>query len=264
MVWRPLQPNHAIERARIIVRYNSVLPEKFLRKLSVDGESERLSLGFNNTNSREGHQIAFGPGVQNTIPSEQQYFGWDWQKLSTNNSPLEILVQEDRSLIYESLEYSRWGEFSERFGKVSNPFLEAASEVVDVASVSLEYVDRFVFEGAPEKADPTLALKNLENVVEGEALTGRKLWHFHRGWFERLDDENVLVNQNIDAQDGTVPEGNSVRSLQIFTKTELRLVPGSFSLVWLQNSLQSLHKRSKEVFAQNLTDDLIEKIGIHK
>lgn len=262
MVWKPLQPDHAIERVRIIVSFGSDLPAKFLRKLAADNEEHRVALGFTSKNLRQGQQITLGASGMNLDSQPSELFGWDWQKLSPANSPLEVIVAENQALVYETLEYSRWKDFSKRFEVTALPILDSIVNVVDLKAVSLEYFDRFLFEGEPQKAAPGEVLRNINEHLPPEASSGSELWHFHRGWFEYMENEKILVNQNIDAQNGNSIDGGAMRSLQIFTKTELRINEASFDYNVLSTHLNSMHNRSKELFKSILTDDIQSKVGL--
>lgn len=262
MSWKPIQHHHAIERVRISAKIGSDLPVKFLRKLAADGEDHRLSLGFTSKNLREGHQILVGPMGAGVGNNQSQLFGWDWQKLSPANSPIETFVVENNFFVYETIEYSRWSNFIERYEKVALPSINAINSVADIKSVSLEYVDRFVFYGDRKMAKPSLFLNGIDDQLHEEAKSGAELWHLHRGWYEHINGEKILVNQNVDAQDGNISDGKLARSIQVFNKTELMINQEIFDYKLIKNHLESMHSRSKEVFGSILSDEMRETIGL--
>ncbi len=262
MAWRPLQPLHAIERVRLIASFKSILPTKFVRKLAADGEGRRVELGFTSKNIREGKQISFGPMAVNLGGPPDELFGWDWQRVSAANSPVETLVLENQALVYEMSQYTRWQEFMERFGLVGLPTLSEALDVTDLASLSLEYIDRFVFDGDPTKARPDALLINVSSNLHADAACGKELWHFHKGWFEVADGLRLLINQNIDAQDGQGADGIPLRSLQVFTKTELRPGEAGFDFDAIRPHLDVMHKRSVELFAEILIPQMRPRVGL--
>jgi len=262
LVWKPLQPNHAIERVRIVVQFGNELPAKFLRKLAADAEELRLKLGFTSKNLREGRQIIFGPVGVNVEEQPFELIGWDWQKLSPANFPIETLVLENRSLIFETAEYARWTNFIEKFEETALPSLSAITEVVDVSSFSLEYVDRFIYTGDPNSAAASEILEKIVDQIPTEAAQGKELWHLHRGWFEGINDQKMLVNQNLDMQDGQSVANEVIRSLQIFTKTELRFAQPAFDYNVFKPYLDVMHNRSKELFGTLLKEETKKKIGL--
>jgi len=262
LAWRPLQPNHAIERVRIVVRFQGELTSKFIRKLAADGEELRVTLGFTSKNLREGHKIDVSPAGVSLGNRGAELLGWDWQKLSPANSPLETFLVEKQHLVYETAEYTRWGNFISRFEEVALPTLEALIAVVDVAAVSLEYVDRFFFDGAPTEASPSGVLTGFLGVLPDNAENGQDLWHLHRGWFEAIAGEQLLINQNFDAQDGALISGEPVRSLQMLTKTELRPASSEFDYSTLRPHLDSMHDRSNALFRNVLTEEMQGRVGL--
>lgn len=262
MTWQPFQPDHAIERVRIIVRLSSPLPVKFVRKLAADGEERRIALGFTSKNLREGHQIKVGPGAVNVDQRPSELLGWDWQKASPSNTPLETLVVERQLLVYENAEYSAWENFISRFEQVAIETLSQIVDLIDISAVSLEYVDRFIFHGDAVMAAPTGVLQDIAEHLPENAANGKDLWHYHRGWFEDLGGTKILVNQNIDAQDGHTNDGKTVRSVQIFTKTELRVEQSEFDFSRLRDHLDDMHVRSNNLFRATLTEEMRTKVGL--
>lgn len=260
--WKPFQPDHAIERVRIVVQFGGQLPTKFLRKLAADGEELRIELGYASKNLREGQQITLGPAGMNLGAQPSQLFGWDWRKLSPANSTLDVLVVEDRTLVFETVEYTRWRNFIEKFELVTLNTLNSITNVVDLKSFSLEYIDRFLFEGTAIEASPVEILRNIRDQIHENALSGQELWHLHKGWFEQLNNQKLLINQNIDAQNAQVESNETIRSIQILTKTELMFDQPPFNYLEFKPHLENMHNRSKELFALLLTNDMQEKVGL--
>ncbi|MDD9731670.1 TIGR04255 family protein [Mameliella sp. AT18] len=260
--WRPLQPNHAIERVRIIVALGTPLPSKFLRSVAADNDERRLALGFTSKNLRRGQQIHFQPSGVSFGGSPSELWGWDWQRLTAGNRPVETLVVENEAIVYETAEYIRWTSFLRRFEEVAGPILDKILTVVDAATMSLEYGDRFVFEGRPIDARPDFLLANISALLPENAASGGSLWHVHRGWFEELEGHKVLINQNLDAQDSKSPDRGTIRSVQVLTKTELRSRGEQLEYEVLKEKLASMHERSKEIFKSVLSEGMQAQVGI--
>lgn len=263
MAWRPVHPRHAIERARIIVMFKGQLPAKFLRKLASDSETRRLELGFNSMNWREGHSFQIGGPAVSVNSGSAQLFGWDWQNLSAGNVPVETLVLENQSLIYETVDYTRWSEFSKRFEDVALPILQEVLGLVDIANLVLEYVDRFVFDGPVSEARAEGVLSEAFVSLPEAARTGPAAWHSHLGWFDEIDGHSMLVNQNVDVQDGSFQkDGPVVRSLQIYTKTDLRPTDCENGYEGLRSAMNKMHVNSKSLVYNILTPDMRQRIGM--
>lgn len=263
MVWKPVHPRHAIERARIVVVFKGQLPTKFLRKLASESEARRLELGFSSMNWREGHSFQLGGPAVAVNSGPAQLFGWDWQNLSAGKTPIETLVLEDKSLIYETVDYTRWAEFSARFEEVVLPILEEILGLVDISNLVLEYVDRFVFHGAATDARANGVLNDAFVGLPDAARTGPAAWHSHFGWFEEIEGHSLLINQNIDAQDGGFQiDGPVVRSLQVYTKTDLRPSEYENGYEGLRTSMNAMHVRSKQLVYDVLTPEMRHRIGM--
>lgn len=262
MAWRSLHPNHAIERVRLIFRFVDPLPNKLVRRLGAEVEDHREKLGFQSKNSHRGRQFNIGLEGVSVEPSSEELSRWDIRRTSVADTVIETLAVESGSVTYEAADYSGWQTFTERFEVVAMPSLRGAMEAVDLGIVILEYVDRFIFDGESTDAAPTEIFDGIENLIHADALNGTKLWHLHRGWFENIDDIELLINQNIDAQDAEIPQKEKIRSLQIYTKTELRQIPQGVDFSDVKQHLDTMHSRSKEVFASLLTVEMRAAIGI--
>ena len=243
--------------------FKGQLPAKFLRKLASDSEERRLGLGFSSLSWRKGHSLQIvGPAVSaNSGPA--QLFGWDWQNLSAGNVSLETFVLENQSLIYETVAYTRWTEFVARFEDVALPILEEVLGLVDIANLVLEHVDRFIFDGPATEARAEGVLNEAFVSLPEAARTGPTAWHSHLGWFEEIEGHSMLINLNVDAQDGRFKnDAPAVRSLQIYTKTDLRPKEYENGYEGLRSAMSAMHVKSKTLVYDILTPDMRQRIGM--
>ncbi len=263
MTWRSLHPNHAIERTRLIFGFKDRLPNKMMRRLSHEVDGYREGLGFSTKNLQSGQQITIGPAGVASAGHTEEIARWDMRRVSATNSAIETLVVEKNgALIYESMDYGRWSGFLERFSEVALPSLQIAMTSVDINTVALEYVDRFVFDGEPNEANPTNILVGIENMLHEDALSGAKLWHLHRGWFENVQGIELLINLNFDAQEAVLSEDKKVRSLQIYTKSEQREIPPEVDFGIIMQHLEIMHDRCVGVLADVLNEEICTAIGL--
>lgn len=244
------------------MRLGAPLPAKFLRSVAADNDGRRLALGFTSKNLRQGQQITLGPTGVSVGGSPSQLMGWDWQRLTAGNAPIETLVVEAEAIAYETAEYSGWTSFFNRFKEVAGPVVEKILTVTDAAAMSLEYGDRFIFHGRPSDAAPDFLIDSIWALLPKEVASGSSAWHVHRGWFEDLEGHQILVNQNLDAQDGRLADGNEVRSVQIFTKTELRRSEVPLEYDMLIEKLTAMHSRSNTLFKSVLVNEMQVKVGM--
>lgn len=263
MAWAPVQPKHAIERVRIIIQMTDMFPDKFLRKLSTDFEDKRMSLGFATKMLQEGHEVMFDTAGATQTGEKLQLLSWECKRISAANSIIELIKVEKNSIIFETLEYSSWNNFINRFKEVALPIIKQVSTFYDIRLMSLEYVDRFIYKGNPLNAKPDFLNKKIIQQLGEDAKNGKELWHNYRGWFESLEDTKILINQNIDAHDLKI--GNSddlTRSIQILTKIQLIYEKSDFNIEKQDIELQKMHIRSKEMVISILSEEMSDKIGI--
>ncbi|MEP3776264.1 MAG: TIGR04255 family protein [Shimia thalassica] len=264
MPWKPIHPSHAIERVRIFIRFDDEVPTKFVRKLFRQAEQNLSSTDFHQLRAKEERAIRLGPeGVLPERSDTDPLVGWELLRTNPSNQVLEAITFETNSLSYETADYSGWSSFRDRFVEVSNPVLIEVLDLVNIQAVSLEYVDRFLFEGKADEAAPGGLLADLESFLNDDALSGSVLWHLHRGWYAGRGSDRYLVNQNFDAKEAKTT--NSVeRSVQLYTKIEKRIRQPEVDSNVLLPHLEFMHQQAVSVFASKLTDEAKVSVGLKK
>lgn len=267
MSWKPINPSHAIERVRVILKFGEQIPSKLARQMGdrvadskretrLEGPLPVNGFGFSVEVGADGMPIA-------TAPSRKAQ-GWQFSR-SADNSPIESIACVGEQLIYETLEYRRWEVFARRFAKIAEGASALATQSLDVAAVVLEYYDRFYFSGKREEARPSDLLTGLEGNLREDALSGRTFWHLHKGWFERAGNGDVLVNQNFDGQDVLTPENRALqRSVTMLTSVELRTGFYPIEPEPLMTHLGFMHALSKQRFEGALQPSMLPLVGIVK
>ena len=121
---------------------------------------------------------------------------------SDENNVLERLNIARGEVSFEVLNYTRWVNFYETVQKLIKQITDITIKTVDISKLSLDYWDKFVFDGDPSNANPRLLLKNLEQHLPENIFTDGELWHLTKGWFKPTDNGNdkILVNLNWLAQ----------------------------------------------------------------
>lgn len=264
MTWRPLHSQHAIERVRLIVQFNEQVPSKVARAMSETLATKRHDLRMSGPTPV--HSIGFSmvPSETGILPQAQQMTdGWQFTRNATNQAPLEALVFQGGNLTYETTEYQRWETFKRRVSKIMDEIMRIASQSVDFQAVSIEYLDRFMFEGNAAVAKVSDLLTNADPMIHIDAASGKHLWHVHRGWFEDFRGGKVLINQNFEAQEGLLAGKNApTRSMQILTKAELRADSFDLSVEKYEENLESLHDLTKSYFKAAIVQTHFESLGL--
>lgn len=262
MTWSPVQQQHAIERVRIDIAFTEQLPGRVVESAKRIFEQTRTQVRFSEPSHQEVHQLQIQPGVIHA-PTAQKVVGWQAIRESSSGVIVEAISLNPVAFSYESTDYRSWTTAYKRFHSVAADIIKQFATVVDFRSFALDYVDRFVYQGALTDAAPNGILRDelLACTTEG-ARNGKFLWHVHRGWFEKQDGRLILVNQNVDAQDAKSHTGTDVRSIQIFTRAEFRPDPEQFTVEELEEVSNKLHTLCNRHFSLILTDSAKQMVGL--
>lgn len=263
MHWTPIRPNHAIERTRVLIQFATPISNKVVSTLGKLVEEGRHLSGLGPRVEVLSDDIAVAAGAAGPQFLTQRSVGWQFNRETEPGAVVEALVLGHRSFIYETTEYVRWRLFKERYSSLTDGVINKLASDVDVQSIALEYFDRFVFDGPMIQASPDLLLhKVFSSNLPASARSGNELWHVHRGWFEGVGNGRFLINQNITAEDGKMPDGTDVRSVSIFTKVEHQSNGSEIDLNTILVDIDSMHDVSKRVISEALLDNAKQKVGL--
>lgn len=263
MTWRPLHNTHAIERVKITVQFTTTVPAKVARQMSDAVFQKRHEHRLTGPTPIQMIDVNLTPGETGQVVNRVDG-GWQYTRTSSNGLPLEAIILNQNTLSYETSEYQRWEVFKRRLEKFFDGAVSAASHSMDVETLILEYVDRFIFNGPATSANVADLLNGLEHVIPRQALEGKSLWHFHRGWFEEAQGGNILINQNFDAQDGNVlGRQDAKRSIQILTRADLRRSVYPVDIERMTHHLDILHDITKSHFMSALSKDHHSSVGLN-
>ena len=235
LAWVPIHGGHAIERVRLTVA-------------SPD-------LGFNET-SQVGSQVFdvhLEPGGQ-PRPVSPELNGWMFRRRA-GEAVVEELGIRDGDFGYVSTQYDRWDGMRERLKRILVPAVEVALGVTDAGALKLEYWDSFVFEGTREDARASDLLSVRPAFVPDAAYDGPESWHSHIGWFERMRENRLLINQNVDTVDLLGKDDDVERkALNIYTLTEQRFENWKLEAGNFWETVDFPHARSVRIFAASITE----------
>lgn len=271
-MWAPFAESHSIERIRVVIALKQPLGQKKIRELQGSFEAAREGLGFDPLVETSGAALAFQFGPAGIVPLSDQgkntLAGWQAKRSISPDFVAEALTlnttdgpQGGATLTYESTEYTRWNVFAERLHKVLNPIVQSYMGHGDLATVFLEFYDRFNWTNQGSIGRPSDFLPALSIAMPSAAMDDGELWHMYRGWFEAGLHGKLLINQNFDCQDLQL-NGQNVRTIQILTRAEGRVGFWDLENVPLGAHLDIMHDRTKEVFSNVLSDDMKRQIGI--
>ena len=185
------------------------------------------------------------------------------------NRIAEQLRVELNAVSFRTWQYVSWSLHFARMRELMTSALDLAMSAVTLASVRLEYLDRFRFEGDTELADIGLLLRKGSPRIAPHIFSVKDLWHSHTGAFVMNDGPNKRLQRLIiDALDEpSFPEqdGGAVRWVNITSALEERFAPEQnhekeIDAGVVFELLETMHGQLKDVLAEVITDHFVKRI----
>ncbi len=273
MSWKPIKDEHAIERVRFILGFQEELTQKTFDELVASfkkNHSEDYDLNKHIKAKQLGVKISLSNNMVQNTEQEPENTIHQFQKTapSDENNVLERLNIERGEVSFEVLNYNRWAGFYEIIQKLTKQITDITAktaETINIHQLTLEYWDKFAFEGDTKNADPRLFLKNLEHHLPETVFTNGDMWHLTKGWLQNTGNQNeqILINLNCIAQDAEHKQTKEIhRLVEIHTLTAFRKIYSENSIDTLAEDMQTLHKVSKDAFSDNLLDGTKQMVGL--
>lgn len=263
--WKPFHQGHAIERVRISIQFQGPVPkpmEVIVGKI-FDEQAERL--GFLPKKDTSAYQVVLDQTMAaSASPKVVPNVGWQASRVLHNGNVVEVVGMEPMALTHEIAEYTRWANNLDRYTAVCGDLISKLREGVIPAALTLEYFDRFIFDGPSDQATVKgLLVPQFSALLPDNAAKGSELWHIHRGWFQKLRGSRLLVNQNIEVQDGVSQIGTPVRTLSLYSKVEKAAHSNLIDFSEFVADLGQLHDLSRAVLEKTLVPAAKKAIGLN-
>lgn len=262
MNWTIANGTHAIERVRFEFEFSEALTTKVIANTRgiIDEKISSGLLRFEPSTVRKVQQYIVDPAQPPKAIATPQ--GWEAIRKAAGGNIVEVIALEPQNLIYESADYRSWTKCKQRFETVCSEVLRDVLSVTDLKVLSHDYLDRFIFRGPPEQAVPSdIFSEKIVSALHDSARNGSHLWHVHRGWFQGEDNKLLLINQNIDAQEGQF-NGMRARSVLVYTKCEWRVGQTAAVVDDVRESYDILHSVCNMIFSDCLTEMARNLVGI--
>lgn len=252
-MWKMLHENNAIEAMGVSVRFSEVLNSKLVDRMIREIEKVSSAMGLIDRQPIEGiHVNLAAPNSVSTVRGS----GVLLQRNSLLRNPAgqveQVLTMQvelsANQIVFQTWRYDRWAREREHALRLLSGPLRIAIAAVRMASVRLEYLDRFYFDGDAAGASAASLLKKGSPWISPHAFDADDLWHSHSGKFLDAHPEmRTLAVVNADAQDLTAPQHLAGRrSLVLLSGVERQFAnPG-----W------ELEEEDVENFLATLMDDL--------
>lgn len=273
--FRPVHAAHAIEQAVLVVNFDR--PIDYARLATVNEITNQFRAELPGGGPIQGgfSFMIGGPAVMQMPFNPQQpspVTGVLLHRNAPDGSVESELRVEQTSMSFRTNVYSRWSavwELAHRyFSSVMGTYLDSGAKLVNV---SLNFVDKFVWDGEMKDCDPSLLIKSNSKYVASHILSRNDLWHIHTGAFDRPDNQTKrLTNVNVDCLDEIV-DFTPRRSIVITTVLTDMFNQPSFDTTSLSNEngmdfvashLEALHSCDKEILREILVAPIAQQIAL--
>lgn len=260
--FEPIFPAHSIERCSIIVMFDQALPAKAFENAMNAATRSLRNAGLELINQ----QVA---GFQFDVATGR--FG-----PATGPRPV-ILTSPDRAtnfiltqnaLTVQTGKYVRWQPLIGQFEELILPIVANYSNVISIAGVQLDYLDRFFWTGDWLSFDWRSLLRPDSGYLAQRAAAANLQWHSHAGWIENVDKTlKRFINVNIDVADVVRPGLSARPSIGILTLIQDRVDPGTTPKGEIRpdaihGRLELLHTELKSLLANIISAEMAARIGM--
>lgn len=193
--------------------------------------------------------------------------------LTAPDGTVEKELRIDRSSVsFIVRRYSRWAavwEDASKYFSVLAPIYAAAPQ--GIKAVSLNVIDKFVWQGDISSAAPEQLLSPESKYLSPHIFKTSELWHSHTGAFIRADSHTKrLLNVNVDCLDED-HNGAPRRAIAItMVLNDMLNEPTYEAADWTQESafsnveshFEQLHACNKDVLSGLINDKMAQRIAL--
>lgn len=203
-MWTTFNETNAVEGVALTIRFAEPINSKVGKRISDELERAARPEGFIDKQPLQQFQIDVSTqAVRPTVAS-----GMALQHMSVMRNHVGFveptlvrqLVVQPEQLVLQIHHYRSWEKEWEAAVKMLSPALGLAAPVAQVASLRLEYLNRFIFDGNDEDVIAA-GLLNSSQWLAGLSLTSTDFWHSHSGRFDdHVGTTRRLTQVNADMQ----------------------------------------------------------------
>jgi uncharacterized protein (TIGR04255 family) len=261
--FEPIFPAHAIERCSASISFSEELPSKAFQKVVARARERFRQAGMESVGTGSfGFQIDASGRATAIEGVKPAIFVTSDQAMQCIVAPNDLTVRTGR--------YVRWQPFAGQIEELVLPLLEGYLEVVSIAHVQLEYLDRFVWSGDWTSFNWRELLREDGMFIAGRASRASAQWHCHSGWIEQMAGGRRLVNVNVDLADlpreqGTAPTVAILTLMRdIMPEQVLDEQVRYRNATAVQAGLEQLHSGLNALLAQIITEPMAQRIGLRQ
>ena len=263
-------PSHTV---REILALHSKLSEKFPRKRETQGRLVGIVAGSD------------GGGAIVQAPQDMGLLGFTFDSLRSDGAVERSISLEDRKLSIVRADYEGWDKTWGEAREIFKLMLPIIMERSDVASLDLEFKDRFVFDGGRGEFKAEMVLRSENKFLVPNVFDVQDLWHSYHGFFDYKDQPhphqllNVIEVQLLPAD--TVGSADQP-GLHLDLRLSHRCVPGvdkpaasgvvlsqliellgdGGAAAQLNAYMSEMHDANKALLKGLINDDMCARIGL--
>ncbi len=266
MAFRPLTEHHAIAEVAFALRVSPGVTHEDREQLKnahdkwrafLPGLNEGTAITLDVSSPRDPTPPPPVPPLQFTRfrPDGQL----DWR--------LHILNEH---IVVNCMAYTRWLNIWAQARKLFAAVGDVLPDGRQLASIGLQYINFFRWDGAPEDYDAATLLDRESHFVPSSLFGRGRYWHLHQGWFSSVTEPvvgRVLDRMHIDAIDDN---GKPVVKFDNFHRLDLGSDAGlNLGRAFRAQSnrvdvcFESLHDRGKRSLSNYLTEKAEGSINLH-
>lgn len=272
--WRPIHENHAIDVMAAVIRFSQPLPDLVFKRAAKAAEAAAFGNGLKSRHIESGVAFNLGfMGAGEPFVAQPQARVFNSVREDPAGEPIPGILSEQvridaQSIIYRTWNYVSWSWQRDRISTLMSGALLAVQEVVELASIRLEYLDRFWFDGPIASAKTGALLRKDSDLIASHVFDRDDLWHCHTGAFlGASSSQRPLLQITLDALDqpGPTSESGQVRWVNISTARENRYVNEAvderpWTTDFVTDMLDLMHAELKDALASVILDDMAEAI----
>ena len=264
--FEPIHAAHAIEQVAFVLQFDRPIDDTIFSNLLAEAEKfkEELPGKF----LLQGMNIAIG----NQAFTQQNISAGLMLQRAAPDTSIELELRIERSsLTFRTTRYTRWDTVWAQASKYFNAFLPLYLDQVRLLAVSLNYIDKFAWNGDPSNCVVSAMIRSESKYVCGHVFEAKDFWHSHTGLFIRVDDYTKrLLNVNLDYLDEPRPEGPK-RIISITTVVTDQLSQPGYNeylgtkeeaLAMVNTRMNDMHTFGKAVLGDIMTPQMSKRIAL--
>lgn len=268
--YSPVNDAHSIVEVVVFVQFNPVFSQATIKKLISVEHDLKDDLPKSNPLKRVTFQL--DQEKQSSATQDELIVGIELQSIRKDGSLDWMLRTTEDTISIHCLDYTSWDDVwgqAEGYLKKVFGYIEGSDSFI--SSIGLKCIDRFLYEGEPDRSDLSELFRPETSHIVKTAFTCGLLWHCHSGWFDNLNNLQCLNQLNIDANFINI-RGNRVLAISVdHNAIAIMENDDTLSTVLEQNGNQmtmlseimnALHLKNKHLLIELLSEQMANRINL--